>query len=69
MVQLEEVASAVEEADEVQHRTVLVQVQLDDTCCGGSISYASVRASPKMSPCHGCACESSGVPEDQSQPE
>ena len=34
MVQLEEAASVVKEADEVQHRTVLVQVQLDDSCCG-----------------------------------
>ena len=38
MVHLEEAASAVEEADEVQHRTILVQVQLDDTFCGESIS-------------------------------
>ena len=55
MVQLEEAASAVEEADEVQHRTVLVQVQLDDTCCGGSISDASALTGPKMSQRHGCA--------------
>ena len=55
MVQLEEAASAVEEADEVQHRTVLVHVQLDDTCCGGSISNASALTGPKMSQRHGCA--------------
>ena len=58
MVQLEEVASAVEEADEVHHTTVLVQVQLDDTCCGESRSdasaltarrWASVTATPEGS--------------------
>ena len=48
MVHLEEAASTVEEADEVQHRTVLVQVQLDDTCCGESISDASALTGPKM---------------------
>ena len=55
MVQLEEVASAVEEADEVRHRTVLVQVQLDDTCCGGSISDASALTGLKISQQHGRA--------------
>ena len=55
MVQVEEAASAVEGEDELQHRTVLVQVQLDDTCCGGSISNASVLTGPKMSQRHGCA--------------
>ena len=55
MVQLEEAASAVEESDEVQHRTVLVQVQLDDICCGESISDASALTGPKMSQRHGCA--------------
>mgnify|MGYP005825815921 CR=1 FL=1 len=52
MIQLEEAASAVEEADEVQHRTILVQVQLDDTCCGESISDASALTGPKMLKCH-----------------
>ena len=55
MVHLEEAASAVEEADEVQHRTVLVQVQLDDTCCGESISDASALTGPKMGQRHGYA--------------
>ena len=55
MVHLEEAASLVEEADEVQHRTILVQVQLDDTCYGGSISDASALTGPKMSQRHGCA--------------
>ena len=58
-------AKMVVEADEVQHRSALGQMHLDGTCCSGSISYASVRANPKMSPCHGCACESSGIPADQ----
>ena len=40
------------DADEVQHRSALGQVQLAGTCCWESISYASVRAGPKMSPCH-----------------
>ena len=39
----------VEEADEVQHRSVLVQVLLDDTCCGESISDTSALTGPKMS--------------------
>ena len=47
MVHLEEAASLVEEADEVQHRTVLVRVQLDDTCCGESISDTSALMGPK----------------------
>ena len=55
MVQPEGAASAVEEADEVQHRTVLVQVQLDDTCCGESISDASALTGPKMGQHHGYA--------------
>ena len=55
MVQLEEAASAVEEAEEVRHRSVLVQVQLDDTCCGESISDASALTGLKMSQRHGCA--------------
>ena len=55
MVHLEEAASAVEEADEVLHMTVLVQVQLDDTCCGESISDASALTGPKMSQRHDCA--------------
>src|SRR4051812_38389971 len=46
--------------------STLGQVQLAGTCCWESISYASARAGPKMSPCHGCAYESSGVPADQS---
>ena len=48
MVQLEEAASAVVEADEVQHKTILVQVQLGGTCYGGSISDASVLTGSKM---------------------
>ena len=67
MVHLEEAASLVEEADEVQHRTALGQVQLAGICYWESISYASARAGPKMSPCHGCAFESSGVLADQSR--
>ena len=55
MVQLEEASFAVEEADEVQHRTILEQVQLDDTCCGGSISDASALMGPKMGQHHGYA--------------
>ena len=55
MVQPEGVASAVEEADEVRHRTALVQVQLDDTCCGESISDASALTGPKMGQHHGYA--------------
>ena len=55
MVHLEEAASTVEEADEVRHRTVLVQVQLDDTYCGEFISNASALTSPKMSQRHGYA--------------
>ena len=55
MVQLEETASAAEEANEVQHRTVLVQVQLDDTCCGESISDASALTGPKIGQRHGGA--------------
>ena len=55
MVHLEEAASAVEEAGEVQHRTVLVQVQLDDICCGESISDSFALMGPKMSQRHGCA--------------
>ena len=55
MVPLEEAASPVEEVDEVQYRTVLVQVQLDDTCCRESISDTSELMGPKMSQRHGCA--------------
>ena len=55
MVQLEEATSAGVEADAVRHKTVLVQVQLDDTCCGESISNASALTGPKMSQRHGCA--------------
>ena len=55
MVHLEEAASAVEEADEVRHRTILVQVQLDDTCYGESISDASMLTGPKMGQRHGYA--------------
>ena len=55
MVQPEGAASAVEGGDEVQHRTVLVQVQLDDTCCGESISDASALTGTKMGQRHGYA--------------
>ena len=56
MVQLEVLAvQAVEEADDMQQGTVLVQGQLVDTCIGGSISYASAMTGPKMNPHHGCA--------------
>ena len=55
MVKLEEIASAVVEADEVQHKTVLMQVQLGGTCCEGSISDASALTGPKMSQCHSYA--------------
>ena len=55
MVQLEEADSMVAEADEVQHKTVLMQVQLGGTCCEGSISDASALTGPKMSQRHGCA--------------
>ena len=57
-------ALVVEEADEVQHRTVLEQVQLGGTCCGGSISDASALTGPRMSQRHGCARGIPGVPED-----
>ena len=48
MVQPEGAASEVEVADKVGHRTILVQVQLDDTCCGESISDASALTGLKM---------------------
>ena len=56
MVQFEVSAiQAVEEAGEMQLGTALVQGQLVDTCCEGSISYASAMTGPKMNPHHGYA--------------
>jgi hypothetical protein len=61
VVQLEEAASVVEEADEVQHKQAGKQEhlddileQLDDTCFEESGCGASAKTSPKMSPLHGC---------------
>jgi hypothetical protein len=54
VLELEEAASAVEEADVVQHMRAYSLELLDGTCSEESRCGASGKTSTKMSPPHGC---------------
>jgi hypothetical protein len=74
VVQHEEAASVVEEADAVQHKQVDkqehwdgTQEQLVCTCSEESRCGASGKTSPKMTPLHGCVWSFPYTSSDQSQ--
>jgi hypothetical protein len=74
VVQREEAASVVEEADAVQHKQAGTQehwddtlVQLADTCSAESKCGASGKTSPKMNPLHGCVWSLPYASSDQSR--